>query len=440
MSRAGAPSWKSARQRSRENRTHRDKSKMQGRPRLGQYTNIQARTRPHWAHIQTIKPANGMTIESEQNEENPQTLDLGGGESPAKTVFDDVFGRGLPIVAALNLLRIRLLDLTKNNRLLNFKHTAGKSLQFIESSPEAVYRKLVENSTAKLKLVPVPEPARDEWAERNGRMARPDVVEYAKLRGIDVSLELSSQSEESPSALQTLLYPEDLERHARKLAGEGQSAIEETGANMLYLVFGFIEYPEHEGSDKNLIAPLISMPAALERGEREDSSGHYRYYLKASGEDVTENLSLRERLKQDFSLNLPDWNEELTPNLYFAAIEELIRNKPGWRLRRQLTVGLLSFSKMLLFRDLDPDNWPQDSTGLSKLLDHSVVRLMIEGREGGERNEIAVLGGPPEYAIDEHKERVNQGNGPYQSSPGYNQQKFQRTFDHYFLLLHVCGQ
>ncbi|MGH9427584.1 MAG: AAA domain-containing protein, partial [Terriglobia bacterium] len=30
---------------------------------------------------------------------------------------------------------------------------------------------------------------------------------------------------------------------------------------------------------------------------------------------------------------------------------------------------------------------------------------MIEGREGGESNAIANLGGPPEYAIDEHKER-----------------------------------
>jgi hypothetical protein len=208
-----------------------------------------------------------MTIESEENEENSQTVDLGRDESPAQTVFDDVFGRGFSIVAALNLLRIRLLDLTKNNRLLNFKHTAGKSLQFTESFPETVYRKLVENSTAKLKLVPVPEPARDEWVERNGRMARPDVVEYAKLRGIDVSFELSMQSEELPSALQTLLYPEDLERHARKLAGEAQSAIEETGANMLYLVFGFLEYPEHEGSDKKeyeRVRPILCSSAAFQ--------------------------------------------------------------------------------------------------------------------------------------------------------------------------------
>ena len=45
---------------------------------------------------------------------------------------------------ALEQLRLRLLDLTGRNRLINFKHTAGKSLQFVEGQPAAIYQKLVE--------------------------------------------------------------------------------------------------------------------------------------------------------------------------------------------------------------------------------------------------------------------------------------------------------
>lgn len=35
---------------------------------------------------------------------------------------------------ALAQLRLKLLDLTGRNRLINFKHTPGKSLQFVEDT------------------------------------------------------------------------------------------------------------------------------------------------------------------------------------------------------------------------------------------------------------------------------------------------------------------
>ena len=45
-----------------------------------------------------------------------------------------LFGGSVSIKVGLNQLRLRLLDLTGRNRLINFKHTPGKSLQFIHSS------------------------------------------------------------------------------------------------------------------------------------------------------------------------------------------------------------------------------------------------------------------------------------------------------------------
>jgi hypothetical protein len=43
------------------------------------------------------------------------------------------------IEAALAELRLRLLDLTGRNRLINFKHTSGRSIQFVNVSLEAVF-------------------------------------------------------------------------------------------------------------------------------------------------------------------------------------------------------------------------------------------------------------------------------------------------------------
>jgi hypothetical protein len=52
-----------------------------------------------------------------------------------------------PLLEALQKLRLRLLDLTGRNRLINFKHTAGKSLQFVQSDIEATFTALVGNGS-----------------------------------------------------------------------------------------------------------------------------------------------------------------------------------------------------------------------------------------------------------------------------------------------------
>jgi hypothetical protein len=44
---------------------------------------------------------------------------------------DDLFTGRVPILEALKKLRLRLLDLTRHNRLLNFKHSPGKCIQFV---------------------------------------------------------------------------------------------------------------------------------------------------------------------------------------------------------------------------------------------------------------------------------------------------------------------
>ena len=44
---------------------------------------------------------------------------------------------------ALAQLRRKLLNLTARNKFINFKHTIGKSLQFVECKPEHIYKNLV---------------------------------------------------------------------------------------------------------------------------------------------------------------------------------------------------------------------------------------------------------------------------------------------------------
>lgn len=314
---------------------------------------------------------------------------------------DDIFSGDLPLEEALQRLRLRLLDLTGRNRLLNFKHSIGKSLQFVTSSPEAVFSRLYPNTNASCQISPVPEPPKSAWMTVNDRLIKPDPKQHAASLRYTTSYELPLTNSSSPvgantgNKLQTLYYVEDLGRHCRKIDREAKLAIEETGANMLYLVFGFLEYLESPSSDKRYIAPLICLPVRIDKIE----NGPYQTFsLVYTGEELADNLSLQEKVNRDFGLSLPEFNEDDGLAKYFGAIEEAIEDQPQWRLRRMMSLTLLSFAKMLLVRDLDPDNWPKDSNAKNSLLNHHIVKHVFEGGVSAEDATYS-----KEYAIDDHK-------------------------------------
>jgi transcription elongation GreA/GreB family factor len=283
------------------------------------------------------------------------------------------------LLEALRQLRLKLLDLTGRNRLLNFRHSPGRSLQSVEGDLQALYERLVESNTrVRVTIRGVPEPSKSDWIVRDGRRVRPDVLEWAALERISTSYD-RAKGPDAQATFRALLYPDDLAKHCRKIEREAKLAIEETGANMLFLVLGFFEYPDQRDSDRFLLAPLISIPVAL-IGTKEE--GEQRYHIEFTGDDVAINLSLQEKLRVDHSLILPEFDEDAADiDGYFAAVENVIRNRPGFSIRRRVTLCLLSFTNMLLVRDLDPENWPETSSG-NGLLDHEVVRRLFEA--GGE--------------------------------------------------------
>lgn len=311
-----------------------------------------------------------------------------------------LFSGMVPAQVALNELRLRLLDLSGRNRLVNFKHSPGKSLQFVHNSIEGVFRRLTEQS-GRVTVAPVPEPGRVEWVVKNGRSARPESKDFAARLGINTSYTVNLQDPESPklsissAEVQTLFYAEDLGKHCRKLEREAKLAIEETGSNMLYLVLGFLEFPEAPGSDKMYLAPLLCVPVAL---SRTDEGQYSTFHLSYTGEELADNLSLREKLKRDFGLNLPEYNEESGNSVvdYLDAVRKAFASQPEWHVRRMMSLTLLSFANMLLVRDLDPALWP-NKEGLSSLLDHPLVKQVFEGKAASGESQYA-----EEYSIDEH--------------------------------------
>ncbi len=63
-------------------------------------------------------------------------------------------------------------------------------------------------------------------------------------------------------------------------------------------------------------------------------------------------------MRRDFGLEIPPLDEDDTAETYLEKFGELLKVKKRWSIRRHLTLALLSFGKLLMYRDLDPKTWP----------------------------------------------------------------------------------
>lgn len=325
-------------------------------------------------------------------------------------------GKQLGTSQALENMRMRLLDLTAHNRLINFRHTKLGSLRVIDELPNQLAESLL--TEVEMRFDAIPEPREQqlidagylEKDESTGQIKRlrndPSAEEWAKYLGFNTSYEVPNSSDEeaaekhSDKAIQTLLFPYEMEARLKALLQASDSAVQEMGANILYLAFGFLEWYESPSSDSSRIAPLFLVPVRLQKGRLNPVTQTYEYTLSYTGEDIIPNLSLREKLRADFAMALPELDENTIPEDYFKEVQALIEDKqPRWLMRRYISLTLLNFSKLLMYLDLDPARWPDDKN----IVDHPVVSRFLYGfnQEGNEPDSAGELGFGEEYLIDD---------------------------------------
>jgi hypothetical protein len=332
-------------------------------------------------------------------------------------VTDDFFHGD--VRGSLERVRKRLLDLSKRNRLLNFRYPKrGRSyLRVVDEFPDQLCESLLDGK--QLVFEPVPQPSKAEleaWrAERRQRLieqyaddpeqeidsraealAEPSAEEFAKRLGIRTEYALPLPSAEAPEELrhrddfiQTLHFADDLERILTNIRSKANLAVQETGTNMLYLAFGFLTWYEADASEVEYSAPLFLLPSTLEKTRYDEQAGVYRYSVAYSGEDLAPNVSLQEKARADFGLTIPDLEEGELPESYWRRVAAAVASRERWSVRRHVTLCLLSFGKLLMYLDLDPRRWR--GRGLEN---HSRIRDFFIGVE---REDVT---GSTEYEVD----------------------------------------
>lgn len=278
----------------------------------------------------------------------------------------------------LEISRKRLLDLTMRNRLLNHKPSKSKTLRIIDEIPAEIYDLLVINER-QMEFKPRP--------SANDKIAAEDSEEYStddeNSNGADVLTaeeasvwRLPAQSSAAAGRhtdrfLQTTLDPEALQRRLYYIANLAQSFFEEQGYSILFLALGFLEWKEAPEAEIYRRAPLILVPVELTR-----TKANAPYKVVWTGDEIFSNISLIEKLKEQLidtpGLEMPEDKREV--DAYFQSVRRATRKFADWKITTDICLDFFSFTKFVLWKDLDKKSWPAGKTPA----DHPLIQSLLD--------------------------------------------------------------
>jgi very-short-patch-repair endonuclease len=200
--------------------------------------------------------------------------------------------------------------------------------------------------------------------------------------------------------------PENCDKRLIRLRSRARDAFNDRGTHVLYVAFGVLEWKESATSEEIVRSPLVLVPVEL---KRQGALGDF-LLDRDSGEEIEINPTLAERLKRDFGVELPAYQQicdtlqtpnegsasrESVPSLteIFAVLADATAGMPTGCLgtiSAEVHLGIFSFYKLVMYQDLKRHT--------AEVLTHPVLRLI-----GGEPVALPLPSGLYEAGeLDQH--------------------------------------
>ncbi len=133
-------------------------------------------------------------------------------------------------------------------------------------------------------------------------------------------------------------------------------AMAETGTNLLHVGVGMLHWYESDVSTVVRRAPLILVPVML---KRDTAIGEDKYRIVASDEPVRANITLLEKLRREHRIEIPTLRElpedesGVDVDRVLRSVRQAIAPLTRWEVVDTAVITLVSFSKFLMWLDLD---------------------------------------------------------------------------------------
>ncbi len=225
----------------------------------------------------------------------------------------------------------QLLDLGKRNKMINYRETKRTTIKLVEPSFGELYKRLAINE--------------ETLTFQRSVDRETDIRVFSILSLLE---NLSTPLPVTIGDIKTEGSVLERQRTLKNLRAKSRLSLEEQGTNILYLSFGFIEWKDGKGASAQWIkSPLILVPAVLAL-----EALNSPYTLKKHEDDIVVNPTLEYYLKTEYGIELPHFDADNdTLGGYFERLEE-IADQRGWRILKEVSLGLLSFLKISMYNDL----------------------------------------------------------------------------------------
>lgn len=252
----------------------------------------------------------------------------------------------------------KLLDLSLRNRLLNTKSVS--TVVPITCTEIGLLEDKLSAQQA-FKFFPLEEIAPQAQPTNTKRASQAPPQLHKLLHG-----------ELEAGRLRVPLSAYDLKRRLTDLYRQSRNELEEGGANTLFLALGFLEWKASSRDAKSYWAPLLLLPVRLVR-----PSIAIGIHLERLEEETILNATLMELLRSQFGLvppgldPLPTDHSGVDVPLIFDIFRQAVKDRPGWEVHEEVRLGLFSFSKFIMWKDL--------SQRTEALKANPLVRQLLEG-------------------------------------------------------------
>lgn len=247
----------------------------------------------------------------------------------------------------INYWENQLLDLGRRNKMINYRETKRSTLKILEPSFDELFKRIAIDE--------------EELTFQRAVDEETDVRVYTMLSLLE---KLSISLPVTVGDIKTESSVLERQRTLKNLRSKAKLAIEEQGTNVLYLSFGFVEWKHGTGSAAQLVkSPLVLVPVSLTI-----ESMRAPYTLSRHDDDIVVNPTLDYYCKTEYGEGLPAFNpEEQTIDEYLTSLEA-VADKHGWRIIREVSLGLLSFLKISMYKDLKLNE--------NRIRENAVIRAM----------------------------------------------------------------
>ena len=250
----------------------------------------------------------------------------------------------------------KLLDLGMRNTLINLRLTKTQ-LPILTNSLDELENALADGSDFTI----LPKPA--DW-----RMEEFSFEALHELRAAGII-----KAEFENKRLRTVLTEGELTKSIKDLYRSAKTALEENGANTLYLALGMLRWFENKRSTKARYAPIILLPIEMVR-----KSAAQGYVIRLRDDEPQMNITLLEKLKQDFGIvvkgvdPLPVDEHGIDIRRVLTIMRKAVMEQPHWDVLETASLGIFSFSQFVMWNDIR--NRTED------LMRNKVVRSLIDGK------------------------------------------------------------